>query len=109
MDEQDYLQYIETDTAKRCGKPCIKGTRITVIDILEMLAEGMSTDEILKDHPNLQAVQIKAALLYAANTITLIRLTVGNAKLAVVERVLIDNQQTIHSFLDDEGKGLLVL
>lgn len=69
MEQQDYLQYIETDSAKRCGKPCIKGTRITVIDILEMLAEGMSSDEILADHPNLQAVQIKAALLYAANTI----------------------------------------
>lgn len=39
----------------------------------------------------------------------LIRLTIGNAKLAVVERVPIDNQQTIHSLLDDEGKGLLVL
>ena len=69
MDQKDYLQYIETDSSKRFGKPCIKGTRITVSDILEMLAEGMSIDEILADHPNLQAVQIKAALLYAANTV----------------------------------------
>ncbi|PJE80516.1 hypothetical protein CI610_00484 [invertebrate metagenome] len=69
MGDQEYLQYIEIDSSKRFGKPCIKGTRITVIDILEMMADGMSRSDILEDHPNLQPVQIKAALLYAANTI----------------------------------------
>ncbi len=69
MEQPDYLQYIEIDPEKRFGKPCIKGTRITVIDILEMMAEGMSRDEILEDHPNLKAEHIKAALIYAANSV----------------------------------------
>ncbi|MGI9280859.1 MAG: DUF433 domain-containing protein [Endozoicomonas sp.] len=67
MNKEDYLQHIEVDPAKRFGKPCIKGTRITVTDILEMLANGMTQAEILDEHPNLLAEQIKAALLYAAN------------------------------------------
>lgn len=67
MDKENYLQHIEIDQTKRFGKPCIKGTRITVTDILEMLASGMTQAEILEEHPNLVPVQIKAALLYAAN------------------------------------------
>lgn len=67
MNKDDYLQYIETDQAKRFGKPCIKGTRITVTDILEMLANGMTQAEILEEHPNLISAHIKAALLYAVN------------------------------------------
>ncbi|KEQ12182.1 DUF433 domain-containing protein [Endozoicomonas numazuensis] len=67
MNKKDYLEHIEVNPVKRFGKPCIKGTRITVTDILEMLAHGMSQAEILDEHPNLQAEQIKAALIYAAN------------------------------------------
>ena len=67
MNKDDYLKYIEVDPDKRFGKPCIKGTRITVNDVLEMLADGMSQNDIIQDHPNLNAEQIKAALLYAAN------------------------------------------
>ncbi|WP_257255480.1 MULTISPECIES: DUF433 domain-containing protein [unclassified Endozoicomonas] len=66
MSKDDYLEHIEIDQAKRFGKPTIKGTRITVTDILEMLASGMTQAEILDEHPNLLAEQIKAALLYAA-------------------------------------------
>lgn len=66
---ENYLHYIDQNPAKRFGKPCIKGTRLAVTDILEMLAEGMSQEEILADHANLNADQIKAALLYAANHI----------------------------------------
>lgn len=69
MERQDYLQYIEINSEKRFGKPCIKGTRITVTDILEMMAEGMSQNEILENHPNLSAEHIKAVLLYAASTV----------------------------------------
>ena len=64
MSKEDLLKYIEIDQTKRFGKPCIKGTRITVTDILEMLASGMTQAEILEDHPNLTPVQIKAALLW---------------------------------------------
>lgn len=66
MDSSDYLPYIEINPSKRFGKPCIKGTRITVSDILEMLADGMNQQEIISEHPNLSALQIRAALAYAA-------------------------------------------
>ena len=51
----------------RSGKPCIAGTRITVYDILEYLASGMSEQEILGDFPALRAEHIRAALVFAAN------------------------------------------
>ncbi len=66
MDRSDYLPYIEVNPNKRFGKPCIKGTRITVADVLEMLADGMTQEEIISEHPNLNAIQIKAALAYAS-------------------------------------------
>jgi uncharacterized protein (DUF433 family) len=54
------------DPAIRSGKPCIKGTRITVYDILEYLAGGMSEDEILQDFPSLCKEDIRAVLAFAA-------------------------------------------
>jgi uncharacterized protein (DUF433 family) len=50
----------------RSGKPCIAGTRITVYDILEYLAGGMSEQEILNDFPSLRQEHIRAALVFAA-------------------------------------------
>jgi uncharacterized protein (DUF433 family) len=50
----------------RSGKPCIKGTRITVYDILEYLAGGMSEAQILADFPSLRADDIRACLAFAA-------------------------------------------
>jgi uncharacterized protein (DUF433 family) len=50
----------------RSGKPCIRGTRITVYDVLEYLAGGMSEDNILSDFPSLQPEDIKAVLEFAA-------------------------------------------
>jgi len=66
MDRNDYLPYIDVNPNKRFGKPCIKGSRITVADILEMMADGMTQADIISEHPNLNAVQIKAALAYAS-------------------------------------------
>ena len=51
----------------RGGRPCIKGTRITVYDILEYLAGGMSEDEILADFPSLTRDDLRAALAFAAS------------------------------------------
>jgi uncharacterized protein (DUF433 family) len=48
------------------GKPVIKGTRIPVEQILKLLAQGLSSDDILKDYPHLKKDDIMAALLYAA-------------------------------------------
>ena len=57
---------IVIDPAVRSGKPCIRGTRITVYDILEYLAGGMTEDGILQDFPSLSREDIRAALEFAA-------------------------------------------
>lgn len=58
--------YISIDPQIRFGKPCIKGTRISVGDILQWLASGMTIQEILDDYPSLKEEHIKAALAFAA-------------------------------------------
>jgi uncharacterized protein (DUF433 family) len=58
---------ITIDPTVRSGKPCIRGTRITVCDVLEYLAGGMSQERILADFPSLTAEDIRAALTFAAN------------------------------------------
>jgi len=57
---------ISVDPAVRGGKPCIKGTRITVYDVLEYMAGGMSEKEILSDFPSLTVEDIRACLAFAA-------------------------------------------
>lgn len=59
-------EYISITPGVRSGKPCIRGTRITVYDILEYLAGGMSEAEILADFPDLRPEHIRAALAFAA-------------------------------------------
>jgi uncharacterized protein (DUF433 family) len=59
-------QRITVNPAIRSGKPCIKGTRITVYDVLEYLAGGMSEDQLLSDFPDLTREDIRAALAFAA-------------------------------------------
>ena len=58
--------HIAIDNKIRFGKPCIKGTRITVGDILLWLSTGMTEHEILEDFPELESIHIKAALAFAA-------------------------------------------
>ena len=62
----DYRTIITLEPGKRSGKPCIRGLRITVQDVLEWLANGMSIDEILADYPELVRDDILACLAYAA-------------------------------------------
>lgn len=57
---------ITLEPGKRGGRPCIRGLRITVYDILAMLAEGMTENEILEDFPELEVADIRASLAYAA-------------------------------------------
>jgi uncharacterized protein (DUF433 family) len=64
---QDYTNIITVDPGKRGGKPCIRGLRITVYDVLEYLASGMSEDEILADFPDLRREDIRACLAFAAD------------------------------------------
>ena len=63
----DHPERITINPAVRSGKPCIRGTRITVQDVLEYLASEMSEEEILSDFPDLSAEDIRAVLRYAAD------------------------------------------
>jgi len=61
------LERITVEPDKCGGRPCIRGLRIRVTDILEMLADGASSEQILRDFPYLEPDDIKAALAYAAH------------------------------------------
>jgi len=63
----DYSKIITIEPGKRSGKPCIRGMRITVQDVLEYLAGGMTEDEILQDFSELTRDDIKACLAFAAD------------------------------------------
>jgi uncharacterized protein (DUF433 family) len=63
----DYSQIITIEAGKRSGKPCIRGLRITVDDVLGYMAAGMSQDEILADFPDLSETDIRACLAFAAD------------------------------------------
>jgi len=63
----DYKRFITIEPDKRGGKPCIRGLRITVYDVLEYLASGMSENEILLDFPDLTRDDILACLAFAAD------------------------------------------
>lgn len=66
MANVDYKQYIEVDKQIRFGKPVIKGTRITVYDVLQWLASGLTQEQIISDHPKLTENEISACISYAA-------------------------------------------
>jgi uncharacterized protein (DUF433 family) len=63
----DYRKYITIEPGKRSGKPCIRGMRITVYDVLEYFAGGMTQEEILRDFPYLTADDLRACFAYAAD------------------------------------------
>lgn len=63
----DYSKIITVEPDKRGGKPCIRGLRITVYDVLDYLASGMTEAEILADFPDLTAEDIRACLAFAAD------------------------------------------
>jgi uncharacterized protein (DUF433 family) len=63
----DYAHLITMEPGKRSGQPCIRGMRITVQDVLEYLAGGMTAEEILADFPELTAEDLRACLAFAAD------------------------------------------
>jgi uncharacterized protein (DUF433 family) len=71
---KEFSSYISIDPEIRFGKPCIKGTRITIADILQWLASGMSHTQILEDYPLLKEEHILAALAFAANRESIIKI-----------------------------------
>lgn len=64
----DYSKIITIDPGKRSGKACIRDLRITVYDVLDYLASGMSQEEVLADFPDLTESDIRACLAFAADT-----------------------------------------
>jgi uncharacterized protein (DUF433 family) len=64
---RSYRDRITIEPGKRSGKPCIRGMRITVSDVLDYLAGGMTEDQILNDFPYLEREDIRACLAYAAD------------------------------------------
>jgi uncharacterized protein (DUF433 family) len=66
LTDMDYTGIITMEPGKRSGKPCIRGLRITVADVLGYLASGMTHEEILRDFPYLTEQDILASLAFAA-------------------------------------------
>ncbi len=62
----DYAELITVEAGKRSGQPCVRGMRIAVRDVLEYLAGGMSTEDVLADFPELTPEDIRACLAFAA-------------------------------------------
>lgn len=62
----DLLERITFNPEQCGGRPCIRGMRIRVIDVLDLFAAGLSTEQILEEMPDLEADDLKAALLYAS-------------------------------------------
>ena len=71
---KELSSYISIDPNIRFGKPCIKNTRIAISDILQWLASGMSHTEIIEDYPSLTEDHIRAALMFAANRESMIKI-----------------------------------
>lgn len=65
--ESDYKQIITLEPGKRGGKPCIRGMRITVYDVLSYLAAGLTPQQVTEDFPELTQEDIRACLSYAAD------------------------------------------
>ena len=63
----DYRARITVEPDKRGGKPCVRGLRITVYDVLEYLASGMTPEQIVEDFPDLTALDVRACLSFAAD------------------------------------------
>jgi uncharacterized protein (DUF433 family) len=76
------LSCLSIDPEIRFGKPCVSGTRIAVTDILQWLASGVSQEEILADYPCLKAEHIRAALMFAADRETYIKIIPSHASAA---------------------------
>jgi uncharacterized protein (DUF433 family) len=73
MASQSHLDRITSNPAVCGGRPCIRGMRIRVSDVLDMLAEGVTSETILADYPDLEADDIKACLWFAARRIDIPR------------------------------------
>jgi uncharacterized protein (DUF433 family) len=70
MNHIDWRNHVEVSPDIHHGDPCIKGTRIPVTTIVGSLADGMTTEEIVNEYPQISEIDVQAALAYAAETLT---------------------------------------
>jgi uncharacterized protein (DUF433 family) len=66
INESDLLKRITVDPEQCGGRPCIRGMRVRVTDVLDLLAAGLTVDEVLKELPHLESGDVRAAIAYAA-------------------------------------------
>lgn len=71
---KEYAAHITIDPEIRFGKPCIRGTRIAISDVLQWLASGMSHQQIMEDYPLIKEEHIKAVLTFAADRESMIKI-----------------------------------
>ena len=67
---QDLLERITVDPEQCGGRPCVRSMRIRVADVLDLLASGLSTEQVLGEHPDLEPEDIRACLLYASQQLS---------------------------------------
>jgi uncharacterized protein (DUF433 family) len=75
----ELLERITVEPGKRGGRPCVRGIRITVTDVLELLAQGLTSEQVLKQMPDLEADDVRACLVYAARYMDHPRLVAASA------------------------------
>ncbi|MEM6650045.1 MAG: DUF433 domain-containing protein [Pseudomonadota bacterium] len=68
-ENENLIDRITIEPGKMGGQPCIRGLRMRVVDVLDLLASGMSRAEILEDYPDIEDADLSAALTYAAHTL----------------------------------------
>jgi len=66
MSEMDYRSVITVDAAVRSGKPCVRGMRVTVADVLDLLADDLDVHTVIEEYPYLTVEDVKACLAFAA-------------------------------------------
>ncbi len=95
------MDRITLEPGKRGGRPCIRGLRISVYDVLSMLSSGMTQQAVLEDFPELTQEDILAVLAYAVRT--------PNLNRASVLEMLLDHKDQIHHALEIEGMSSIEL
>ena len=100
----DYKTRITIEPGKRGGKPCIRSMRITVYDVLDMLAQGMSQAEIIEDFPELKEDDIYAVLAFPPH---IIWLRLGNSRVSRAEEALVKHKDKISSIIEENITGII--
>ncbi len=109
----DFTQLITIESGKRSGQPCIRDMRITVRDVLEYLAGGMTVDELLDDFPELTRADVRACMAFAASQISRSEAaqqvenhSVEDVRLKLQIDGFLDNVYMLSKIGDDDSAGI---